>query len=200
MDAKKKTAGAGVGGTRKEEVRNAAARVFADKGYHGASMQDIAEEVGILKGSLYHHFRSKDDLLREVLDGLLDKSISELEQINALDCSPSEQLALALRSTLLNFVNEPDPARVFGHGMRNVLESSFKDIQEKAQTYRELLGAIIDRGVAAGEFRPVDVKIAALALLGVSGSVHYWYRPEGRFQPEQISDLIADLVLRGLQR
>ncbi len=200
MDASKKKGASRDTSTRREELRSAAARVFADKGYHGASMQDIADEIGILKGSLYHYVRSKDELLHDVLIHLLDRGVSELERINALEVSPSEQLRLALRSILANFVNEPEPARVFGHGMRSVLESSFPDVQEKARAYRELVATIIEKGVTAGNFRPVDSRIAALALLGMTGSVHYWYRPEGRLKPEEISDVLAQLVLQGLEK
>lgn len=200
MDDKNRKVDASKLGTRRQEIYTAATRLFAEKGYRGTSMQDIADEVGLLKGSLYHHFRSKDELLHDILMRLLAKGVSELEEINALSCSPSQQVRLAVRSIVLNFLNQPEPARIFGHGMRSVVEASFRDVREKARVYRELVGAIIQRGVKAGEFRPVDVKRCTLALLGMSGSVHFWYRADGSLSPAEISDVLADLLLQGFER
>src|SRR5437762_11407012 len=78
--------------TREEEILGAAARIFREKGYHGASVRDIAESVGLLKGSLYHYIRSKEELLARLFEGALEDTIRELEAIAARDTAPSVRL------------------------------------------------------------------------------------------------------------
>ena len=77
---------------REEEILAAAARIFREKGYHGASVRDIAESVGLLKGSLYHYIRSKEELLARLFEGALEDTIQELEKIAARDAAPPVRL------------------------------------------------------------------------------------------------------------
>src|SRR4051794_26547784 len=75
-------------GAREEEILAAAARIFREKGYHGASVRDIAESVGLLKGSLYHYIRSKEELLARLFDGALEGTVRELDAIASGDATP----------------------------------------------------------------------------------------------------------------
>jgi len=77
--------------TREGEILTAAARIFREKGYHGTSVQDIAEAVGLLKGSLYHYIRSKEQLLARLFEGSLGGTIVELETIAARDATATER-------------------------------------------------------------------------------------------------------------
>ncbi|TMB93057.1 MAG: TetR/AcrR family transcriptional regulator [Chloroflexi bacterium] len=77
---------------REDEILAAAARIFREKGYHGASIRDIADSVGLLKGSLYHYIRSKEELLARLFDGALEGTVRELETIAAREATPSDRL------------------------------------------------------------------------------------------------------------
>jgi len=83
---------------REDEILAAAARIFREKGYHGTSVRDIAEAVGLLKGSLYHYIRSKDELLARLFEGLLEDTVRELGSIVARDASPEARLRDMVRA------------------------------------------------------------------------------------------------------
>ena len=86
-----------------EEIIAAAARVFQRKGYHAATVQDIADAVGILKGSLYHHFKSKDDLLYFIVKEPIFRMYSRIGEIAASDLPASEKLRRAILAHLDGF-------------------------------------------------------------------------------------------------
>src|SRR6476660_6492476 len=86
------------GTQREEEILSAAARIFREKGYHGTSVRDIAESVGLLKGSLYHYIRSKEELLARLFEGALEETVRELEEIAAREAPASERLRAMVRA------------------------------------------------------------------------------------------------------
>lgn len=186
---------------RAEEVYAAALRLFRQKGYHATSMQDIAAAVGLYKGSLYHYIGSKEDLLVQVFERALGGVLGEVERI-AADASlgPSAQLRLLVEAHVEAVAENLDALTVYLHEFRALAGESLVRMQAQRERYRELVSAVVERGVRLGEFAAPDVGIAALGLLGMCNWVAQWYRPGGRLSAREIGGYFADLVLDGLRR
>ena len=112
--------------TREEEIRAAAFRIFREKGYHGTSMQDIADEVGLLKGSLYHYIRSKEELLGRLFEGALESTLVELGEIAGDDGTASSRLAAMVTTYALAVVSNLDAVGVY---MREWRELPAKELR-----------------------------------------------------------------------
>ena len=186
---------------RGEEVYSAALRLFRQKGYHATSMQDIAAAVGLYKGSLYHYIGSKEDLLVQVFERAMGGVLGDVERIVADgSLGPTAQLRMVVEAHVQAVAENLDALTVYLHEFRALAGESLVRVRAQRERYRELVSAIVERGVGLGEFATPDVGIAALGLLGMCNWVAQWYRPGGRLSAREIGGYFADLVLDGLKR
>jgi len=184
---------------RSEEVYRAALRLFREKGYHATSMQDIAEAVGLYKGSLYHYIGGKEDLLVQVFERAMGTLLADVERIVAdTSLGPSMQLRAIVQAHVTCVSENLDALTVYLHEFRALAGESLANVRAQRDRYAQLVAEIVGRGVRLGEFQTADVGIATLGLLGMCNWVCQWYQPEGRLGPAQIGGYFADLVLGGL--
>jgi AcrR family transcriptional regulator len=184
---------------RSEEVYRAALRLFREKGYHATSMQDIAEAVGLYKGSLYHYIGGKEDLLVQVFERAMGTLLADVERIVAdTSLGPSMQLRAIVQAHVTCVSENLDALTVYLHEFRALAGESLANVRAQRDRYAQLVAEIVGRGVRLGEFETADVGIATLGLLGMCNWVCQWYQPEGRLGPAQIGGYFADLVLGGL--
>jgi TetR/AcrR family transcriptional regulator, cholesterol catabolism regulator len=184
---------------RAEEVYAAALRLFREKGYHATSMQDIAEAVGLYKGSLYHYIGGKQDLLVQVFERALGGLLDEVEHIAADESlRPSQQLRLVIVAHVQAVASNLDALTVYLHEFRALAGEALDRVRQQRERYRILLERVIERGVRTGELATDDVDIVTLGVLGMCNWIVQWYRPGGRLNAEEIGQRFADLVLGGL--
>jgi AcrR family transcriptional regulator len=184
--------------TTDAEIFEAATRIFREKGYHAASMQDIAEAVGLLKGSLYHHISSKHELLLEIFEAGMQEATRAIEEIAYADLPPADKLRLAITRHIELITGNLDQATVF------VMEARAMELEQRQRVvaqrdyFDRLFRRIIQEGVDAGVFRPVDATLVTFALMGMHNWLILWYRRDGRLSPQEIAAIFVDLVLNGL--
>ncbi len=183
----------------REEILLAAATIFRRKGFHGASMQDIADAVGLQKATLYHHVHSKQEILLELLDRALDLLIADLEAIAAQEGSAAGKLRQAIRSYLTRLAKQADLASVLLLEYRSLEPDLRRRHISRRDKFESLWRRILRQGMDQGEFRVVDERIAGAALLGVQNWSITWFRPNGRLSTAELADQFADLLLRGLE-
>ncbi len=183
---------------QRADIVQAAAQIFRRKGYHAASMQDIANAVGLQKASLYHHFASKQDILLEILDQALDLLIDDMEQILEADRPPDVKLRQAMVSYIDRVTHQADLAAVLQLEHRSLEPRKRARHIARRDRYDALWRTLIRQGVEAGAFRRLDETIVTFALLGIQNWMITWYRPDGRLKPREIADVFADLMLNGL--
>lgn len=184
---------------RSEEVYAAALRLFTEKGYHATSMQDIADAVGLYKGSLYHYISGKEELLERVFEGAMDALLCDAERVIAdASLSPRLQLRKLLEVHVMAVASNLDALTVYLHEYRALSAGSFDKVREQRERYRELVETVIAHGVEMGEFGVVDVSITTLGVLGMCNWLAQWYRQDGRLSAEQIAEQFGDLVINGL--
>ncbi|GAB4569103.1 MAG: TetR/AcrR family transcriptional regulator [Anaerolineae bacterium] len=185
----------------RDDILHAAAQVFCERGYHGATMQDISAAVGLTAGSLYHHFKGgKEAILIAVLESGLDQVIGDLQAIADSALAPDEKLRRAIEAHVRSVTRNVAVAALMIFEMRTTL--SLPEVPARYLARRDnfeaLYRQIVEEGMQAGVFRPVDAGIFTRALLGASNWVSVWFRPEGRLSGDEIAAQIADIFLRSL--
>ena len=185
--------------SRWNEIVDAAAQAFMEQGFAATSLEDIANEVGIWKGSLYHYINSKEDLLFAVVRGPADRILSDLQQLVVMDLPPAEKLRRAMRShgavldTLFVYASVY-LAEIAGR-------HRWSEWNERDREYLRCLESVIAEGVDKGDFDPaISPRIATLGLIGALNWLTHWYRPDGELSAVEIADRFADLFLGGLLR
>jgi AcrR family transcriptional regulator len=182
------------------EICRIAARVFYEKGYDGASMQDIAEAVGLTKAGLYHHVGSKDRLLFEIMNygmDILDETV--LQKVKDI-ADPREKL----RQTIIGHIDLVVRARdqeitVILHENRSLTGPLRKKINVRKKAYIEYIeGLIAQVQEQAGGKVLLSPHLAAFAVLGMVNWLYQWYRQEGPVKQAEISQAYVDFFFRGL--
>lgn len=182
----------------KDSILEAAAAIFSEKGYHAASMQDIAQAVQLRKASLYYHVNSKQEILLALLDKGLDLLIAEMQEVMAQPHPPDEKLRLAVRTYLQTMLDHRALASVLLLEHRSLEPELRARHITRRDRFEGLWRDLIRDGVEAGVFKASDPSIESKALLGVLNWTITWYRPEGSHSPEDIADRFTDLFLYGL--
>ena len=186
-------------GSREDEIVAAAGRIFREKGYHATSVQDIAEAVGLLKGSLYHYIRSKDELLARLFDGLLEDTVRELEAIVVRKASAEVRLAAMVRAYAASVMAHHDAVGLYLREARSLPAAELAKLGTRRRRMRTLFTDVIADGARRGTFAVRDPKIAALAILGSCNWLYEWYRPGGRLGPAAIADELAERAVRSVR-
>jgi TetR/AcrR family transcriptional regulator, cholesterol catabolism regulator len=182
----------------RDQILEAAAQIFREKGYHAASMQDIAEAVNLQKASLYHHVSSKQEILLALLDQALDLLTERVAEIVHQDLPADEKLRQAIRCYLGALVEKRDLSSVLLLEHRSLEPKFHLRHIPRRDRFERLWRDLLQEGISTGMFQSTDPALAARALLGVMNWTITWYRPSGLLSILQISDHIAGLFLGGL--
>jgi AcrR family transcriptional regulator len=182
----------------RDEILEAAAQIFREKGFHASSMQDIAEAVNLQKASLYHHVNSKQEILLALLDRALDLLTEHMEEVLSQPMPPDEKLRRAMEAYLQAMLGHRDLAAVL------LLEHRSLEPQYQARhiprrdRFERLWRDLIQEGVEEKVFVCDEPALASRALLGVMNWTITWYRPGGALSAESIAENFASLFLNGL--
>jgi len=189
---------------QRDDILLAAAAVFRERGYQGATMADIARRVNLTAGSLYHHFPAgKRDLLLAVLNTGLDLGIQQMDRILAEGQTPTATLHQMIRAHVINVTKNVSVGAALVFEIRALIDLN-EDIAardsflRRRDEFERRFRDVIEKGIADGEFQTVDVGIFTKALLGAHNWVSVWYHPGGRLSGEEVADRIADIFLRSL--
>ena len=184
---------------RQQEVLEAAARVFHEKGYESTSIQDIAEAVGILKGSLYYYIRSKEDLLYEIIQSAHEEALANVERVAAMEADALTKIRAFVTSHVTFNAENLVRMGVFFHDFRSLSDERRRAIVEARDVYDETLRGVIRQGQEEETVCPeIDPKMAAMAVMGMLNWIYQWYTPDGRRSAREIADEFADLVVAGV--
>jgi AcrR family transcriptional regulator len=182
----------------RDDILDAAAQVFRRKGFHGASMADIAEAVNLQKASLYHHVTSKQEILLALLDRALELLYEHIARVTRKDLPERVKLAQMMEAYLQAMTENIDLAAVLLLEHRSLDPELHSRHVPNRDRFEALWRDVIRQGTKEGVFRSVDAGMAARALLGIMNWIITWYNPEGKLSIKQIADSYADLFLEGL--
>jgi AcrR family transcriptional regulator len=176
-----------------------AARLFSENGYHGTSMQHLAEALGLQRGSLYAHIGSKEELLFDVVNEGADRFLERGEAAFGLEAIASLRLRRLLVGHIETAIEHLDASTVFLNEWRYLSTDLRSIVQDKRDRYEAFVRGIIADGIEAGEFRDdADVRFAARLVLSAGNWTYAWYRPGGELGPTEIGQKFAELLIKGL--
>jgi AcrR family transcriptional regulator len=183
--------------TRRNELIRQAARLFAEKGYHGTSTGDLAQAMGVQKGSLYAHITSKADLLWEVARDGAVAFHAALDEIPD-ELPAAEKVRLALRAHLRVVARQLDVATVFIREWRYLEGERRDEFLAERRRYEERFHAFFREGRELGELRTdLDDATATLLALSAANWAYTWIRPDT--DTDELADRFHALVLDGIR-
>ncbi|PYS95315.1 MAG: TetR/AcrR family transcriptional regulator [Acidobacteria bacterium] len=184
---------------RQAQILETAARIFCEKGFDRASMGDVSTALGLTKAGVYHHIRSKEELLYAIMAYGMDLFEEKvLTQVSGIE-DPLERLRATLRGHVLLVTRDrPKEITVILHES-NALKGRFRErINARKRRYVRFLEKTFRELARGGLARKVDPAVASFAMLGMINWIYQWYRPGGRLSEEQLADALADLLLQGV--
>ena len=198
MAGRKGGAGSGPQGrhNRQEEVLEAAIEVFHEKGYASASIQDVADSVGVLKGSLYHYIDSKEDLLANVFDGSDEQSFLIMGEKADLELPAIERLHAFVRDWALWHLANVERASVYLKEWKHLEGERLARVKERRRTYERFVIGLIDEAKADGAAdAALDSRYACYFVLSAINGLPSWYRRRGPDPAARIADIYADMIV-----
>jgi AcrR family transcriptional regulator len=182
---------------RADEIVDIASRLFYERGYQSVSTRALAQAAGIQGGSLYHHFSSKEEILYRIVQyGSGEFFAGLLPHLEADGVGYRERLDRFVRA----YITDAQPRRyaiaVLFRDMAHLSPDHFVELQAVRRHFQQAVQRFLADGVAAGEFRVPDAKLAGIAILDLLKGVDAWMREPGRLSRRQVADTYAVLVLQ----
>jgi AcrR family transcriptional regulator len=184
-----------------EKVCKIAASLFAARGYHGTTMDDVAAGVELNKGTLYYYFPGKGDILFSICDETVQAFIGVLDVVPEGATAP-QAIEFLVRAQLRMLADRPHEVSVFLHESRWLKEwlspVQHQAIRTKETNFSQQVIALIEQGIADGFFAPVDATIASRNIMGMVAWAASWYKPKSGPSIEMIADQTVGFILAGL--
>jgi AcrR family transcriptional regulator len=186
--------------TRRDELLGIAGRLFAERGFRNTTVRDIADAAGILSGSLYHHFDSKESMVDELLDTFQTALFEEYDAIVTSDRSPLEKLDAVVRSSFAAIDKHPSEVAIFQNDASFLSGfERFAYLIERNTRFRTLWTGLLRDAVAAGELRAdLDVELVYRFLRDTVWVAVSWYRPGGELSADEVATQYLSILLEGI--
>ncbi|SOD72112.1 TetR family transcriptional regulator [Jatrophihabitans sp. GAS493] len=187
--------------SRRDEVRATAARLIRIHGYDSATMDLIADEVGLNKGTLYHYYPSKSAILYELLSDQLDATMELLDRIPA-DATPTERIRALVELQVDMVSTKADDLVVFFQELpwirSNLEKEQVESLQGRIDRFERFERQVLRAGVRSGEFREQDPTVVMYSIIGILSYVPVWYRGANRQSRKALVREITEFVLHGV--
>ncbi|HUJ63980.1 MAG TPA: TetR/AcrR family transcriptional regulator [Acidimicrobiales bacterium] len=183
---------------RRQAIIDVSAAVFARGGYHATGITELCVANDLGKGALYHYIGSKEELLAAIHDRVMDEVMLGADRVAAAGGSPSAQLAMLGDELLDVIARYPDHVWVFLHEFPALTGERADQFRVRRREYERRVEATVQAGIDAGEFRPVDPRLTALAWLGMHNYTYLWLKPGGRLSARDVAKPFADIFIGGI--
>lgn len=180
---------------RQQDVVVAAARLFAQRGYDQTSVPDLARELGLATGSLYHYFGSKEQLLIEICDQLMDPLLERARDLTTQDAPPERRLRDLVRLWVAHVVDHRDHMLVFQQ-QRHAIQhgAQWRSVRASRKAFEDLVADVLAELHSPAD-PPQKRRLLIAALLGMVNHTAQWYRPSGSLTAQEIADGYVDLLV-----
>jgi AcrR family transcriptional regulator len=186
--------------SRRDELLDLAATMFADRGLRATTVRDIADSAGILSGSLYHHFKSKEQMVEEVLRDFLDWLFGRYQEIVEAETDPLERVKGLFMASFEAIEHRHAQVVIYQDEAKRLSPlPQFSFVDERNREQRRMWVDILKQGVAEGSFRPdLDVDLVYRFIRDTTWVSVRWYQPGGPLTAEQVGRQYLAIVLGGI--
>ena len=184
---------------KRERIIATAVELFHGQGLTNTTLEAVAERMNVTKPFIYSHFKSKNDLLAEICSRGIRASLDVLDRAVASPGDATGKLQNFARDFMLAVLANQGHIAIYNREEKQLSEADSKAIADMRREFDRKLRAMLEEGVASGEFVIDDVQIASLAIGGIVSWSYVWYRPQGRLSPEQTAEHVASLILAMVQ-
>jgi AcrR family transcriptional regulator len=179
-----------------DDILSSAAALFSRRGYHAVGIRDLAESVGLSTSTLYHYYKTKQDILFEIIHRFLGEFTARLvPPLRDTDVPPAQRLERAVTEHIALTVTRREELLV-GNPVLNALDEEQRSrIAALRREYRDAVRDVIAEGVAAGHFQVADPMLTAMAMLDMLDGVRSWYHPDGPLPVDELAARYRPLAL-----
>jgi AcrR family transcriptional regulator len=188
--------------SRREELLRIAAELFASKGFRNTTVRDIADAAGILSGSLYHHFDSKESMVDEILRTFQEELFGQYDEILAGAADPRAKLEQAVRVSFDAIDRHHSEVAIFQNDAAYLgTLDGFGYLEERHAQSREVWMRLLREGAAAGVLREnLDIDLVYRFIRDTVWVAVNWYRPGGALSSAQVADQYVTILMEGIAR
>jgi AcrR family transcriptional regulator len=179
------------------QICAAAVQVFYERGYHGATMRDIAERVGIRAPSIYNHFPTKEALLHHIMIRTMTRLIGGVEAALAASTrDPVARLSMFIREHIRFHLEYAHEAAVTDNELGALSDENRASVVALRDQYETMLRELLQEGLQQGAFAETEIGLASIAILTMSTTVSLWFRPHGPLSPQDVAAAYTRFALR----
>jgi len=186
--------------TKQQEIREAAARLFRDKGYSATSMRDLAQAVELKASSIYNHFNSKEEILRQICFDNARRFLNGLAEVENMQASSGEKLRALIRNHILIASEDITSVTAFNDEWRHLDEPHLTEFMTIRRDYERRFRAIIEEGIRLGELKPIHPDIATHTIFSSMRWLYDWYKPGKKITTSDLEHHITELLMEGLAK
>lgn len=183
-----------------EEILARAAELFYEKGYHATTIEDVARKVGMLKGSLYYYIRSKEDLLYELLLGIIVQGVAHASKAIEGVTDPTERLEKAVEAQIEHIIQNQTYVGLFLQEFNTLSGKRQKRIQEEMVKYQKIFVDAIRDGQEQGRFVDSDALLLTDAVLGMTNWIYRWYPGTRNPGLEGVKKAFISFIMNGIKK
>ncbi len=184
---------------KRERIVATAVELFYQNGLTKTTLEQVADAMGVTKPFVYSYFESKSHLLAEICSRGIRASLDALNQAVALQGTPTAKLERLARDFMLAVLSNQAHIAIYNREEKQLSAADREAINNLRREFDRKFKALLEEGVAAGEFVVDDVELAALAIGGIVSWSYIWYRPQGRLSSAETAERVAALVLTMVQ-
>ena len=180
------------------EIQRVVARLFAYNGYHATSMREIGRAIGMNQSSLYHYFKSKEDILFKIMNNAVDEALAILEGICSADLSPEEKLSDVLGFYTRYYAGDQERLTILVNEMHSLSKPFHRVLLKKQRRYVLLIRSILDELALEDKMNTLHPGVATFAFFGM---VHYtvkWYHEKGPVKPDELANQFVEIFTKGI--
>src|SRR5262245_41618410 len=181
------------------EILKSAAASFRRLGYHGATVEQIAAALHMKKGNLYYYFKNKEEILFACHQFSLDQLMRILHEVQQSGLAADEKLRHLVHAFVHTILDELHGTALFLE-LEALTPAHLKAVIVRRDEFDHGVRAVLDEGMASGDFARGDQKLLAFGLLGAGNWIPRWFNPAGTASSHQIADLFTDFFIGGLRR
>jgi AcrR family transcriptional regulator len=185
---------------KSDKIYSVVAHLFAHNGYHSTSMREIARELGMNQSSLYHYFKSKEDILYKLMNDAMDDAMATLEEICAADLAPEDKLNRVLGFYIRYYAGDQERLILLVNEKNSLTEAYRRRLVRKERRYVRLFKDIFEELAGHDRIKEIPPSVAIFAFLGM---VHYtikWYHKDGQVSLDELADSFLEIFTKGILR